>query len=196
LLGANGAGKSTLCAALAGGLPLQAGSIELDGAAVSDLPAHRRAAAGLVLAPESRGVFPMLSVEENLHVWLRSRTDVGAVFDRFPILRERRRLAAGNLSGGEQQLLTLAPLLVHTPRVVIADEPTLGLAPLVVRQILEIMSGLRERDVALLLVEEKVRSLLDTADVVAFLQLGRVVWSGAAEDVDERELAAAYLGSV
>lgn len=195
LLGANGAGKSTLCAALAGGIPLQTGALSLGDVDVSALPAHRRARLGLVLAPESRGVFPTLTVEENLQVWLRDRTDLDAVLDRFAILRERRRLAAGNLSGGEQQLLTLAPLLVNTPRVVIADEPTLGLAPLVVRQILEIMGGLRERDVALLLVEEKVRSLLDIADVVAFLQLGRVVWSGAASDVDEGDLAAAYLGT-
>ena len=195
LLGANGAGKSTLCAALAGGLAPQAGTVWLDGIDVSTLPAHRRARLGLLLAPESRGIFPTLTVEENLRVWLHERSDVAVVFDRFPILQRRRKIHAGNLSGGEQQLLTLAPLLVQAPRVLIADEPTLGLAPLIVHQILEIMADLRDRGVAVLLVEEKVRSLLDIADVVAFLQLGRVVWSGPAADVDEAELAAAYLGS-
>jgi len=195
LLGANGAGKSTLCAGLAGGLPAQAGAIVFDGQDITARPAHWRARHGLVLAPESRGVFPSLSVEENLGVWLRSRALVEDALGRFPALAQRRGIAAGNLSGGEQQLLTLSPLLVRPPRVLIADEPTLGLAPLVVRNLLELFGALRDDGVAVLLVEEKVRSLLELADVVSLLQLGRVVWTGDPAAVDDAELTAAYLGA-
>jgi ABC-type branched-subunit amino acid transport system ATPase component/branched-subunit amino acid ABC-type transport system permease component len=195
LLGANGAGKSTLCMGLAGGLPAQGGAVWLDGVDVTARPAHWRARHGLVLAPESRGVFPSLTVEENLSVWLHARAEVDATFQRFPALAQRRSIPAGNLSGGEQQLLTLAPLLVRPPRVLIADEPTLGLAPLVVQNLLELFRALRDEGVAVLLVEEKVRSLLELADVVSLLQLGKIVWTGDPAAVDDAELAAAYLGA-
>ena len=194
LLGANGAGKSTLCATLAGGLPVTEGSIQVEGAEVTDRPAHWRARNGLVLAPESRGVFPGLTVEENLAVWLPDRADIERAVERFAILHERRRLPAGDLSGGEQQILTLAPLLVRPPAVLIADEPTLGLAPLIVQQVLDILVELRNDGVAVLLVEEKVRSLLEVADTAALLQLGRIVWVGDADAVQDTELATAYLG--
>ncbi|MGI5283138.1 ABC transporter permease subunit [Nonomuraea polychroma] len=191
LLGANGAGKSTTCAAAAGDLPIIAGRILLDGVDVTSWPAHRRARAGILLAPEGRGVFPGLTVEENLRTWL---PDPEPVYDRLPQLAERRGVLAGALSGGEQQLLTLAPALVRPPRVLIADEPSLGLAPLVVRQIFEVFAELRERGVALLLVEEKATEALAIADRVAFMQLGRVTWTGPRSEVDSERLAAAYLG--
>ncbi len=194
LLGANGAGKSTLCAGLAGGLPAQRGAVVFDGVDITTRPAHWRARRGLVLAPESRGVFPSLTVDENLGVWLRSRREIDHALARFPALAQRRNIPAGNLSGGEQQLLTLAPLIVRPPKVLIADEPTLGLAPLVVRNLLELFRTLRDDGVAVLLVEEKVRSLLELADVVSLLQLGRVVWAGDADAIDDAELTAAYLG--
>ncbi|WP_336211409.1 ABC transporter permease subunit [Nonomuraea sp. LPB2021202275-12-8] len=191
LLGANGAGKSTTCAVAAGDLPVTAGRVLLDGADITAWPAHRRARAGVLLAPEGRGVFPGLTVEENLRTWL---TDPGQVYERLPLLAERRAVSAGALSGGEQQLLTLAPALVRPPRVLIADEPSLGLAPLVVRQVFEIFAELRERGVALLLVEEKATEALRIADRVAFMRLGRVTWTGPRAEVDGDRLTAAYLG--
>jgi ABC-type branched-subunit amino acid transport system ATPase component/branched-subunit amino acid ABC-type transport system permease component len=191
LLGANGAGKSTTCAAAAGDLPITSGRILLDGEDITAWPAHRRARAGILLAPEGRGVFPGLTVEENLRTWL---PDPEPVYDRLPQLAERRGVLAGALSGGEQQLLTLAPALVRPPRVLIADEPSLGLAPLVVRQIFEVFAELRERGVALLLVEEKATEALAIADRVAFMRLGRVTWVGPRSEVDSERLTAAYLG--
>ncbi|MGC5016113.1 ABC transporter permease subunit [Streptosporangium sp. DT93] len=191
LLGANGAGKSTTCAAAAGDLPLTAGRVTLDGADVTSWPAYRRARGGVLLAPEGRGVFPGLTVEENLRTWL---DDPGPVYERLPQLARRRGLAAGALSGGEQQLLTLAPALVRPPRVLIADEPSLGLAPLVVGQVFEVFAELRERGVALLLVEEKAVSVLEIADTVAFMRLGRITWTGPRAQVDGARLTAAYLG--
>ncbi|MER6170157.1 ATP-binding cassette domain-containing protein [Streptosporangium sp. NPDC001681] len=191
LLGANGAGKSTTCAVAAGDLRVTAGRVVLDGVDVTSWPAHRRAREGVLLAPEGRGVFPGLTVDENLRTWL---ADPGPVYERLPQLARRRGLAAGALSGGEQQLLTLAPALVRPPRVLIADEPSLGLAPLVVEQVFEVFAELRERGVALLLVEEKATSVLELADTVAFMRLGRVTWTGPRAEVDGARLTAAYLG--
>ncbi|YCK41511.1 ABC transporter permease subunit [Actinomadura sp. ATCC 39365] len=191
LLGANGAGKSTTCAVAAGDLPVTGGRILLDGVDVTAWPAHRRARAGVLLAPEGRGVFPGLTVEENLRTWL---DDPGPVYRRLPQLAARRTVAAGALSGGEQQLLTLAPALVRPPRVLIADEPSLGLAPLVVRQVFDVFAELRDRGVALLLVEEKATEALAVADRVAFMRLGAVTWTGPRSEVDGDRLTAAYLG--
>ncbi|WP_433253709.1 ABC transporter permease subunit [Streptosporangium sp. CA-135522] len=191
LLGANGAGKSTTCAVAAGDLPVTAGRVILDGVDVTSWPAHRRARQGVLLAPEGRGVFPSLTVEENLRTWL---ADPGPVYDRLPQLARRRSVAAGALSGGEQQLLTLAPALVRPPRVLIADEPSLGLAPLVVEQVFAVFAELRERGVALLLVEEKATSVLEIADTVTFMRLGRSIWTGPRAEVDGARLTAAYLG--
>jgi ABC-type branched-subunit amino acid transport system ATPase component len=191
LLGANGAGKSTTCAVAAGDLPVSAGRVLLDGRDVTAWPAHRRARAGILLAPEGRGVFPGLTVEENLRTWL---PDPEPVFARLPHLGERRHVPAGALSGGEQQLLTLAPALIRPPRVLVADEPSLGLAPMVVRQVFEVFAELRARGVALLLVEEKATEALAIADRVAFMRLGRVTWSGPRAEVDGERLTAAYLG--
>ncbi|MEU7862607.1 ATP-binding cassette domain-containing protein [Nonomuraea sp. NPDC049141] len=191
LLGANGAGKSTTCAVAAGDVPLAAGRVLLDGVDVTAWPAHRRARAGVLLAPEGRGVFPGLTVEENLRTWL---AEPDTVYERMPQLAARRTVLAGALSGGEQQLLTLAPALARPPKVLIADEPSLGLAPLVVRQVFEVFAELRERGVALLLVEEKATEALAIADRVAFMRLGRVVWAGPRAEVDGDRLTAAYLG--
>ncbi|MGW4406107.1 ABC transporter permease subunit [Nonomuraea sp. NPDC004702] len=191
LLGANGAGKSTACAVAAGDLPVTGGRILLDGVDVTAWPAHRRARAGVLLAPEGRGVFPGLTVEENLRTWL---DDPEPVYRRLPQLAARRTVAAGALSGGEQQLLTLAPALVRPPRVLIADEPSLGLAPLVVRQVFDVFAELRDRGVALLLVEEKATEALAVADRVAFMRLGAVTWTGPRSEVDGDRLTAAYLG--
>ena len=194
LLGANGAGKSTLCAVAAGLLPLTRGRVLLAGHDVTRDSAHTRARARVLLVPEARGVFPGLTVEDNLRVLLRSSEAREAAYARFPILGERRRQAAGLLSGGEQQMLSLAPALADPPAVFIADEPTLGLAPLAAEIVVEAIRELRERGCAILLVEEKAREIMELANTVAFMELGTVVWMGAREDADVDRLAEAYLG--
>jgi branched-subunit amino acid ABC-type transport system permease component/ABC-type branched-subunit amino acid transport system ATPase component len=195
VVGANGAGKTTLCLTCAGLVPVTAGTMTLHGGDITTTRGFRRARQGLVLAPEQRGIFPGLSVQENLQLWVPDPGARAEAYDRFPQLRERRALPAGSLSGGEQQMLTLAPLLVKPPEVLIVDEPSLGLGPLIVERILGVFGELRDRGVALLLVEEKARDVLQVADEVAFLELGRIGWIGARADVDEERLAAAYLGA-
>ncbi|HEU5302530.1 MAG TPA: ATP-binding cassette domain-containing protein [Acidimicrobiia bacterium] len=195
LLGANGAGKSTLCSVAAGLVTATAGRVVVAGEDVTGLPPHRRERAGILLVPEARGIFPGLSVEENLEVLLRTASERDTAYARFPILGERRRQLAGLLSGGEQQMLSLAPALALPPRVFIADEPTLGLAPLAAETVVVALRELRERGTAILLVEEKAREVMQLADLVVFLELGRIVWSGAREDADMARLTAAYLGT-
>ena len=195
LLGANGSGKTTLCSTISGLVPLRAGSMTLIGTDVSKQAAYQRARNGVLVAPESRGIFPGLSVEENLQLRLTSASDRDQVYDRFRVLRERRKLPAGSLSGGEQQMLALAPVLVSPPQLVVADEPTLGLAPLVVAEVMQVFEELRDRGTAILLVEEKARNVLEVAEQVAFLELGRIVWSGPRGDIDDERLVATYLGS-
>jgi ABC-type branched-subunit amino acid transport system ATPase component/branched-subunit amino acid ABC-type transport system permease component len=194
LVGANGAGKSTLCSVVAGLVPATSGTVLLEGHDIGSLPAHQRARRELIIAPEARGIFPGLSVEDNLRMRL-TVDELPAVYDRFTVLGERRKVNAGNLSGGEQQLLTLAPVVTRPPRVLIADEPTLGLAPLVVESLMALFGELRDQGVSLLLVEEKARRVLEIADQVAFLELGQVLWLGPRDAVDEAELGAAYLGA-
>ncbi len=195
LLGANGAGKSTLCAAASGLIPPTAGHVRLEGRDVTALSADERARAGLLLVPEARGIFPGLTVEENLRVLLRSGAERQRAYDRFPILAERRRQPAGLLSGGEQQMLSLAPALAKPPKVFVGDEPTLGLAPLAAKEVMRALGELRGLGSAIMLVEEKAREVMDLADTVAFMELGRVVWVGPREEADEDRLAAAYLGT-
>jgi branched-subunit amino acid ABC-type transport system permease component/ABC-type branched-subunit amino acid transport system ATPase component len=194
LVGANGAGKSTLCSVVAGLVPATSGTVLLEGHDIGRLPAHQRARRELIIAPEARGIFPGLSVEDNLRMRL-TPDELPAVYDRFTVLGQRRKVNAGNLSGGEQQLLTLAPVVTRPPRVLIADEPTLGLAPLVVESLMVLFGELRDQGVSLLLVEEKARRVLEIADQVAFLELGHVLWLGPRDAVDEAELGAAYLGA-
>jgi ABC-type branched-subunit amino acid transport system ATPase component/ABC-type branched-subunit amino acid transport system permease subunit len=194
LLGANGAGKSTLCAVAAGLLAPTRGRVVLGGEDVTSDPPFRRARRGLLLVPEARGLFPGLSVEENLAILLRSAAERRQAYERFPILGQRRKQVAGLLSGGEQQMLGLAPALARPPEVLIADEPTLGLAPIAAEQVAAALAELRDRGVALLLVEEKAREALALADTVAVMELGRIVWSGPREEADADRLSETYLG--
>ncbi len=191
LLGPNGGGKSTACAVAAGQLAPTRGRVWLDGIDVTGWSAHRRARAGLFTAPQGRGIFPALSVEENLASWL---TDPSEAYARFPALARRRHLPAGVLSGGEQQLLALAPALIRPVRAVIADEPSLGLAPKVVDDLFTLLAELRDRGVALLIVEEKARDALALAGTVALLRHGSVAWTAARSEVDAGRLADGYLG--
>ena len=194
LLGANGAGKSTLCAVAAGLLAPTSGRILLQGDDVTRQPAFRRARRGLLLTPEARGIFPGLTVDENLALLLRSSSEREQAYERFPLLGDRRRQPAGLLSGGEQQMLALASALVRPPVVLVADEPSLGLAPLAAEAVFDALRELRERGSSLLLVEEKAREALELADLVAVMELGRVVWTGPRGEADADRLAAVYLG--
>jgi len=194
LLGANGAGKSTLCRTVAGLNACTGGRLLLRGEDVTTVPAHERARMGVVLVPESRGIFPSLTVEENLQLWLRSATERDAVYDRFPNLAARRGVEAGNLSGGEQQMLSLAPFIARPPALLLADEPTLGLSVKVEAEVLAALRVLRDEGTTLILVEEKAQEVLTLADQVGALSLGRLQWLRAAADLDLDELTSAYLG--
>ncbi|MFD9242225.1 ATP-binding cassette domain-containing protein [Streptomyces sp. NPDC059556] len=195
LLGPNGAGKSTLCRVAAGLLRPAGGLVRVRGADATRDRAVTRARRGLRLAPEGRGIFAGLSIEENLALQLTGTEDRDAVYARFPALAARRSVAAGSLSGGEQQLLALAPLLQRPPAVLVADEPSLGLAPLVVEEVFRLLTELRDRGTALVLVEEKAAEVLGIADTVAYLAQGEIAWSGPRSEVDRDRLAEAYLGT-
>jgi ABC-type branched-subunit amino acid transport system ATPase component len=194
VLGPNGAGKSTTCLALVGLLPVQSGTIQFDGADITQRPGWWRARRGIMLVPEGRGIFPGLSVEDNLRLVLSRPVERDEVYARFPVLGERRRQHAGSLSGGEQQMLSLAPTLVNNADLLIADEPTLGLAPRVVEQILQIFTELRDRGTTVLLVGESPHGIVDIADRVMLLHVGHVTWSGAASELDQATLEASYFG--
>ncbi|CAN5825405.1 hypothetical protein BH23ACT2_BH23ACT2_21910 [soil metagenome] len=195
VLGANGAGKSTLCGVAGGLIAATTGEVWLGGSEVNAEPPHLRARSGLLLAPEARGVFPGLSVEDNLAVRLRTPAQRRQAYDRFPILGERRTQLAGLLSGGEQQQLALAGALADPPAVFVADEPSLGLAPMAAGTVFDALAELRDLGSALILVEEQAGGALELADTVVLMELGRVAWSGRASEVDVARLAATYLGA-
>ena len=194
LLGANGAGKSTLCSVALGMVDVTDGRVIFEGEDVTDKLAVERSRRGMLLVPEARGIFPGLTVEENLKVLLRDAGDRQRAYERFPVLGERRNQVAGLLSGGEQQMLSLAPALAKPPPLFIADEPTLGLSPLASQAVLDAIRELRDRGSAVMLVAEKAHEVMSLADDLVFMELGRVVWSGARDDADVDTLAAAYLG--
>ncbi|MGW8949026.1 ABC transporter permease subunit [Streptomyces sp. NPDC055709] len=194
VLGPNGAGKSTACRVAAGVLAVERGEVRVGGREATSDGAVRRARQGVLLAPEGRGIFPGLTIEENLALRPADRAAREAVYERFPHLAARRGVHAGSLSGGEQQLLALAPLLQRPPAVLIADEPSLGLAPRVAEEVFLLLTELRAAGTALLLVEEKAAEVLGIADTVAYLAQGRVGWCGPRADVDAERLTEAYLG--
>jgi branched-chain amino acid transport system ATP-binding protein len=201
ILGANGAGKSTLMRAASGLLRPAQGTIRLDGAEMSGVPAHRAVRKGLVLVPEGRQVFAELSVIDNLRLggYTRPRADLGAeverLLTRFPQLRERRHQRAGLLSGGEQQMLALARGLMAAPRLLLLDEPSLGLAPAVIARLFTALAELRDEGITLLLVDQMAGMALALADRGYMLEGGRVLCSGSAETLAAGEaLHQAYLG--
>jgi ABC-type branched-subunit amino acid transport system ATPase component/branched-subunit amino acid ABC-type transport system permease component len=194
VLGANGAGKSTLCGMITGTVELRSGRILLDGTDISDTPVHMRARQGVVLAPEARGIFPGLSVEDNLAVTLRTEPTRERAKLRFPILAERHKQTAELLSGGEQQQLTMAAILADPPRIFLADEPSLGLSPMATTSVFEALAEMKELGTTLILIEEQAGSALELADRVVVMDLGRITWSGPAHEVDRERLEAAYLG--
>ncbi len=202
LIGANGAGKTTTMRALSGLVRPRVGQVRLDGADITGLRPHRIAAAGLLQVPEGRQVFAELTVAENLAVgaWLVSdRAEIArrqeAVLARFPRLRERLDQLAGSMSGGEQQMLALGRALMGAPRLLLLDEPSMGLAPLFVEEIFAIISDLKREGITILLVEQNASAALDVADYAYVLETGRIVTHGPADIVaNDPAVVAAYLG--
>jgi branched-chain amino acid transport system ATP-binding protein len=198
VIGANGAGKSTLLRCLAGVLPAARGRVLLDGRDVTRLPAHRRVAAGIAMVPEGRRLFPSLTVEENLLTGTyRARPgpwDVASVMGLFPWMVDRRRQNAGVLSGGEQQAVAIGRALVSNPQVLLLDEVSLGLAPVVVQRIYEVLPRILMAGTSVLLVEQDVSQALRVADRVQCLLEGRVVLEGAPSDLSAAAVERAYFG--
>jgi branched-chain amino acid transport system ATP-binding protein len=189
LVGANGAGKTTLLRAISGVQPISSGRIYFDGSAIEYTPPHERVALGIAQVPEGRQLFAPLSVEDNLKLgaWRRRRidssTDLHRVYDLFPMLAELRHTLAGALSGGQQQLLAIGRALMANPRLLLLDEPSMGLAPILVDQILNVILQLKGEGLTLLLVEQKAVAALGIADRGYVLETGTISASGAAADI-------------
>ena len=195
LIGANGAGKSSTLAAISGLVPAT-GHVAFEGRDHSGSAPHAIVRAGIVQVPEGREILARMSVEENLLLGLRgSRDALGGAYERFPILAERRALAAGNLSGGEQQMLAIARALLARPRLLLLDEPSLGLAPKMVAAVFEILADLKRQGVTMLLVEQNALRALRLADRAYVLDLGRITMSGTGEALlHDEAVARTYLG--
>lgn len=204
VIGPNGAGKSTLLNALMGVLP-STGSIEYAGQSISSLPLEERVMLGIALVPEKRELFGSMSVEDNLvlgafrQVRLRNkqwRDQIEVVFDLFPRLKERRTQEAGTLSGGERQMLAVGRALMSRPTLLMLDEPSLGLAPLIVKEIFRTIEALRKTGVTTLLVEQNARAALETADYGYVLEMGEVALQGPASDLaTDSRVIDTYLGA-
>ena len=200
VLGANGAGKSSLAQALCGMVPLAAGRVVFDRADITGRPPARISRLGLAYLPEGRGIFRGLSVQENLQMFFRSAgrgakaERIARAYEMFPRLAERRRQTAGALSGGEQQMLALARVLVGGSHLVIADEPSIGLAPRLVDMVFDALATARAAGVSVVLIEQYARRALAFADTAMILRRGQVAWSGAATAAGA-EVLAHYLGN-
>jgi branched-chain amino acid transport system ATP-binding protein len=198
IIGANGAGKSTLLRTIAGIHPPAAGSIRFEGRDITQLPAHRRVAAGVVLVPEGRRLFPSLSLEENLKIGsTRSRPgawNLKRVYDLFPWMAERRGGSIVQLSGGEQQAVAIGRALMANPRILLLDELSLGLAPAVVRRLYDMLPDLLATGMTILLVEQDVTQALRVSDWAHCLLEGRITLSGRPHDLSPAAVEAAYFG--
>jgi branched-chain amino acid transport system ATP-binding protein len=201
LLGANGAGKTTLIRAISGVQPISAGQIRFDDRPLEGVSAHARVALGIAQVPEGRQVFAPLSVEDNLRLgaWPRRNArldaELASVYELFPVLASRRRISAGMLSGGEQQMLAIGRALMAKPRLLLLDEPSMGLAPILVEQILDVVRGLKEAGLTVLLVEQNARAALAIADRGYVIETGRIATSGSSDELlADARVQAAYLG--
>ena len=201
VLGPNGAGKSTLARAVSGLVPVTSGSVTFAGTDITGRPAHRVRRAGLTYLPEGRGIFPGLSVMDNLRMATRrlNRGDRTAAtelaIELFPVLGDRRRQRAGTLSGGEQQMLALARALAVHPTLIIADELSLGLAPIVADHVFEGLDHARKNGITVILIEQFIHRALELADHCTILSRGKVSWSGPSDDASD-EVLEHYLGEV
>ena len=201
LIGANGAGKATLLRAISGVQPIASGTIRLEGEPIERLPSHARVALGIIQVPEGRQLFTPLSVEDNLRLgaWPRRAQDIGPelarVYALFPMLAEMRTAPAGALSGGQQQMLAIGRALMGKPRLLLLDEPSMGLAPILVEQIFETIRAFRRDGLTVLLVEQNARAALAIADRAYVIETGRVTLSGTATVIQsDRRVREAYLG--
>jgi branched-chain amino acid transport system ATP-binding protein len=204
LLGSNGAGKTTIMRAVSGLLPLSSGSVWFDGVDISKAKAHQRVHDGLIQAPEGRGVFPGMTVVENLEMGCYGRKfpskaehdeRLDWIFSTFPRLAERRSQVGGTLSGGEQQMLAIGRALMARPKVLLLDEPSMGLAPMVIKQIFSIISEINEQGTTVLLVEQNAQQALSRAHRAYILETGSVTRTGPARDLlADDSIRAAYLG--
>ena len=202
LIGSNGAGKTTLLRALSGVQPITKGEIRFRGERMDRLPPHRRVERGVTQSPEGRQVFGPLSVADNLRLGAYRRRDKGIendrdrIFEMFPVLREKRLQAAGGLSGGQQQMLAIGRALMGKPKLLLLDEPSLGLSPLLVDQILAAIVSLKAEGITVLLVEQNASAALEIADRGYVMETGRIVSSGEASVLlSDPKVKAAYLGA-
>lgn len=202
LIGANGAGKSTLLRTISGLVKAESGSIKMDETELIGMPINKICSTGIALSPEGRRVFTDLSVEENLKIgaYLRNdkkeiEKDMKWVYELFPRLKERSWQYAGTLSGGEQQMLAVGRALMSRPKVLMLDEPSLGLAPLIVQQIFDIIKEINKNGVTVLLIEQNANMALKTADIAYVIETGEIVLTGSGEEVmSNPQVREAYLG--
>jgi branched-chain amino acid transport system ATP-binding protein len=204
IIGANGAGKSTLLKGIAGLEKVAGGRVLIDGKDCTDVPAHRRVGLGVALSPEGRGVFPDQTVRDNLLLGAYTKgardpqveESLQREYQRFPRLKEREHQHAGTLSGGEQQMLAMARALMSRPRLLLLDEPSLGLAPLIIADIFRTIRSLRESGLTILLVEQMANQALKVADRAYVLETGRITAQGSGHELlNDPKVRAAYLGS-
>ena len=204
LIGANGAGKTTTMKTMSGVRPVAAGSIRFDGADVTKWPSHKRVAMGIGQSPEGRGIFPGMTVRENLDMGMYLRSDrksaaaaedLERVLTLFPRLRERIDQAGGSMSGGEQQMLAIARALMGRPRLLLLDEPSMGLAPMLINQIFRIIKEINEQGTTVLLVEQNASKALGIAHRAYVLETGKIVKTGKGSDLlTDPSVREAYLG--
>ena len=204
LIGANGAGKTTTLNAIAGTLAISGGELLYDGKRIEKLPAHKRLRQGLALVPEGRGIFTRLTVEENLRMGAYCRRDSDAieadlerVFTMLPRVKERLQQVAGTLSGGEQQMVAIGRALLSRPKLLLLDEPSMGLAPLVVEKIFEVIRSVAAEGVTILLVEQNANLALEFSQRAYVMESGKITLTGSGADLlADPKVRAAYLGEV
>jgi branched-chain amino acid transport system ATP-binding protein len=202
IIGANGAGKTTLINAISGVVPLQRGSVFFQDKIISGWPAWKIARQGIVQIPEGRKIFPKLTVVENLELGAHCEKKAGVVkslieemFNHFPILKERRHQAGGTLSGGEQQMLAIARGLMARPKLLLFDEPSMGLAPIMVEKVFQIIQDINQRGISVLLVEQNAKKSLQIAQRAYLFETGKIILTGAGKELLEKEeIKKAYLG--
>jgi len=201
LIGANGAGKSTTLMSISGIAGLQAGTITFNGRAITGLPSHEIVGLGICQVPEGRHIFPRMTVRENLEMGAfledarRLDEDMARVFSMFPVLEERNRQLGGTLSGGEQQMLAIGRALMSRPKLLLLDEPSLGLAPIIVSKIFKIIDEINRQGTTILLVEQNAKAALRLASRAYVMESGRIVMQGQASDLaNDPGIKKAYLG--
>jgi branched-chain amino acid transport system ATP-binding protein len=202
VIGPNGAGKTTLMRVISGMVPMREGAMTLEGRSISGLPAHRMVEQGIAHVPENRRLFPRLSVEDNLRIGAfiprarrRFAEQLAWVYDLFPRLKDRRQQFAGTLSGGEQQMVAIGRALMSKPKVLLMDEPSAGLAPLVVQQVFDLVHRIRTEGLTVLIVEQNVQQVLDVVDRAYLLEVGSIKLSGTAAELRGNDfIRKSYMG--